>query len=113
MPSVDLVEVARKYGLVIVWAAVIAIFGALRPNSFLTAGNFQTIFASQAALLIVSLGLILPFAAGEYDLSIAGVLSIALVLVGYLNVVRGWPIEAAIAIALAAGLVVGVANALL
>jgi ribose transport system permease protein len=110
-PSVDLVEVARKYGLVIVWAAVIAIFGALRPDSFLTAANFQTIFASQAALLILSLGLILPFSAGEYDLSIAGVLSLALVLVGYLNVVQGWPIAVTIVIALAAGLVVGLINA--
>lgn len=112
LPSVDLVEVSRKYGLVVVWAAVIAIFGALRPDSFLTAGNFQTIFASQAALLILSLGLILPFAAGEYDLSIAGVMSLALVLVGYLNVVQGWPIGATIAVALAAGIVVGVLNAL-
>ena len=39
---------------VVVWVAVIAIFGALRPDSFLTASNFQTIFASQAALLVSS-----------------------------------------------------------
>jgi ribose transport system permease protein len=111
MPSVAYGEVARKYGLVVVWAIVIATFGALRPASFLTTANFQTIFASQAALLILSLGLILPFAAGEYDLSIAGVLSISLVLVGYLNVVQGWPIGLTIVVALAAGLLTGLINA--
>ncbi len=110
-PSIGLADAARRYGLVIVWATIIAIFGALRPHSFLTTANFQTIFASQAVLLIVSLGLILPFAAGEYDLSIAGVLSISLVLIGYLNVLHHWPIGWAVLVAMAAGLTVGMINA--
>lgn len=104
-------EVMRKYGLLIVWAGVIAVFAGLRPGAFLTTSNFQTIFSSQAVLLILSLGLLLPFAAGEFDISISGVLSLSLVLVGYLNVRQGWPIGWAIAVALAAGIVVGLVNA--
>lgn len=112
LPSASLAEILSKYGLLVVWGGVIAIFSVLRPDQFFTAANFETILASQAVLLIVTLGLLLPFAAGEYDLSIAGVLSVSLVLIGYLNVIQGWAIGWAIAVALASGLVVGISNAL-
>jgi ribose transport system permease protein len=61
----------------------------------------------------MALALIVPFAAGEYDLSVAGVLSVTLVLIGYLNVKQGWPIGAALAVAIAVGFAVGLVNALL
>jgi ribose transport system permease protein len=104
-------DVARRYGLLVAWALVILVFGVLRPETFLTVGNFQTIFGSQAVLVVLTVGLIVPFTVGEFDLSIAGVLSVSLVLVGYLDTVQGWPIGAAIAVALLSGLVVGVINA--
>jgi ribose transport system permease protein len=84
----------------------------LIPHIFLTIANFQTIFSSQAVLLILTLGLLPALAAGEYDLSAAGVLGVSLVLVGWLNVVHGWPIVPTVAVALAAGLIVGLLNAL-
>ncbi len=55
----DLTYQAERFGLVIVWIAVIALFGTLRPDSFLTWSNFSTIFGSEAVLVIVTLGLIL------------------------------------------------------
>ena len=42
----------------------------------------------------------------------AGVLGFSLVLVGYVNVIHGWPIALAIAVALLAGLAVGAVNSL-
>src|SRR5262249_41019832 len=107
----NVADIGRKYGLVIVWGIVVAIFAALRPETFPTTANFETIFSSQAVLLILSLGLLFPFAAGEYDLSIAGVMSVSLVLVGYLNVIHDWAVGWAIAAALASGVVVGAINA--
>jgi ribose transport system permease protein len=98
------------FGLVFAWVVVIAIFSALRPDTFFTTINFQTIFDSQAVLLILTIALILPLTAGEFDLSVAGVLGIALVLVGYLNVLHHWPIWAAVVVALLAGLTVGLIN---
>jgi ribose transport system permease protein len=79
----------------------------------MTHGTFGTIFGSQSVLLILALALIIPFSAGEYDLSVAGVLSVTLVLIGYLNVKQGWPIALAILAAVGAGTVVGLINALL
>jgi ribose transport system permease protein len=64
-------------------------------------------------LLILALGVLAPFAAGEYDLSIAGVMSVSVVLVGYLNVLHHWPIGAAVAAALLVGVLVGGVNVLL
>jgi ribose transport system permease protein len=82
----------------------------LQPDTFPTVANFQTIFSSQAVLLVLTLGLLPSLAAGEYDLSVAGMLGLSLVLVGYLNVIHGWPIGWSITMALAAGVLVGVVN---
>ena len=93
------------------WAVVIVTFSALRPNTFATVGNAQTILGSQAVLVILAMALLVPFAAGEFDISISGTASISLVLLGWLNVIHGWPIGFAILIALFAGALVGLVNA--
>jgi len=104
-------ELIRVYGLIVAWAMLIVIFGLARPETFLTTGTLQTILGSQAVLLILALGLIVPFICGEFDLSISGILSISLVLVGYLNVIQGWPIGLVIVVVLVAGMVIGAVNA--
>ncbi|MDB6002532.1 MAG: transporter permease, partial [Rhizobacter sp.] len=73
-PSRWAVELER-YGLVIVWVATILFFGALKPDSFLNWSTFSTIFGSQAVLVVVTLGLIVPLTSGDFDLSIASVLT--------------------------------------
>jgi ribose transport system permease protein len=102
----------ERFGLVIAWVVVIVVFGALRPDTFLTSANFSTIFGSQAVLLVLALGLLVPLTTGDYDLSIAGVLSLSAMVLAVLNVNQGWPIGAAILVALAAGATVGAINGL-
>ena len=58
--AMDPRDLAYRYAILIAWALVIVIFGALRPNTFLTASNFQTIFGTQAVLLVLTLGLLFP-----------------------------------------------------
>ena len=106
-----LAEIGHRYGLVIVWVGVIAAFSIAQPSTFPTSANFQTIFGSQAVLLILTVGLLFPLMAGEFDISIGGVLSVSLVLVGFLNVQHQWPVGLAIVVALCAGLVIGLVNA--
>ncbi|HWK63573.1 MAG TPA: ABC transporter permease [Rhizobiaceae bacterium] len=100
----------ERYGLVIVWLAVIALFGALRPETFLTWSNFSSIFGSEAVLVIVTLGLIVPLTAGDFDLSIAQTLTFTSMLTAILSARMGVPIGYAIPIALAAGAIVGLIN---
>lgn len=100
----------ERFGLVIVWLAVIALFGALRPDTFLTWSNFSSIFGSEAVLVIVTLGLVIPLTAGDFDLSIAQTLTFVSMLTAILSARMGVPIGYIIPIALAAGAAVGVIN---
>ena len=92
------------------WLAVIALFGALEPDTFLTSANLQSILGSQAVLVVVTLGLLFPLSAGDYDLSVASTLTFAAMIVALLNARHGWPVAPAIVVALAAGLLVGAVN---
>jgi ribose transport system permease protein len=94
-------DLGARYAILAAWAGVAGLFALLRPDRFATLANAQTILGSQAILLILTLGLIVTLRAGEIDLSFAGVLSISLVLVAYLNVETNLPIGLAVLIVLA------------
>jgi len=111
--GVNWVDFGERYGLVIAWVLVIIAFGILRPTTFLSWANFSTIFGSQAVLVVMALGLIVPLTAGDYDLSIAGNLTLSAMVIAVLNVYFDWPIAAAVLAAIATGLVIGAINAFL
>jgi ribose transport system permease protein len=100
----------ERVGLIIAWLVLIGAFGVLRPETFLTWANFSTILGSQAVLVVATLGLIIPLTAGDYDLSVASVLTLSSMIIAVLNVnlhiAIGWAILAAILM----GLVVGLLN---
>lgn len=100
----------ERYALLAVWGVVIVLFGALRPETFLTTANFSTIFGSQAILVVLTLALLAPLTAGDFDLSVAATLTLSAMTLAILNVNHGWPIVTAIAAALAVGLLVGLVN---
>ena len=104
---------AEQFGLIAVWLLLIAVFGALRPDTFLTWPNLSTILGSQAVLVVVTLGLIVPLTANDFDLSIAFTMTLASMMVAVLNVNYGIGIGWAVLAALAFGLVFGVVNGLL
>jgi len=103
-------ELADRYGILVAWVAIIALFAVLEPNTFFTYANLRIVLGTQAVLLILALALLLPLTVGDFDLSVTGALGIALILTGYLTIIRGWPILAAIAAALASGVVIGLVN---
>ena len=103
----------EQFGLIIVWLLLIAVFGYLRPDTFLTWPNLSTILGSQAVLVVVTLGLIIPLTANDFDLSIAFVMTMSSMLVAVLNVNYGIGIGWAVIAALALGIVVGLINGLL
>jgi ribose transport system permease protein len=103
----------EQFGLIIVWLLLIALFGALRPATFLTWPNLSTILGSQAVLVVITLGLIIPLTANDFDLSIAFIMTLSSMTVAVLNVNLGIGIGWAILAALAVGIVVGLVNGLL
>ncbi|HZZ25556.1 MAG TPA: ABC transporter permease, partial [Roseiarcus sp.] len=104
------VEWFERLALVLVWALTIALFGFLRPESFLTWSNFATILGSQSVIVVTALGLIIPLTAGDYDLSIASGLTFAGTVLAVLNVNHGAPIGLAVLAALACGAAIGLVN---
>jgi ribose transport system permease protein len=109
---VDLREFVQSTALIWVWGLMIAIFAIALGSTFFSWANFADMFSSQTVLLILALGVLLPLTCGDFDLSIASVLSLSSMLVAILNVRHGWAIGPAILVALAAALVVGVVNGL-
>jgi ribose transport system permease protein len=100
----------ERLALLLVWAATIALFGYLRPDSFLTWSNFATILGSQSVIVVIAFGLIIALTAGDYDLSIASNLTFAATVLAVLNVNHGLSIGVSIVAALAAGLAIGLVN---
>lgn len=102
-----------QQGLLVAFALVIVVFWALQPGTFGTLSNFQTIFSSQAVILALAIGLMIPLIAGELDLSLASVLGLSNVLIGWLNATHGWPIWLAVVVAILTGAAIGLVNGLL
>jgi ribose transport system permease protein len=64
------VELGERYGILVLWAVIVVVFSILRPHTFATSANFETIFGTQAVQLVITLGLIVSLTAGEFDLSV-------------------------------------------
>ncbi|HTT81114.1 MAG TPA: ABC transporter permease, partial [Stellaceae bacterium] len=107
----SLVDLAERYALIVSLAAMLAVFSILRPDTFFTWSNLSTILGSQAVLVVVTLGLIVPLTANDFDVSIAYVLTLSAMIVAVLNAQLGWPVWAAASVAIAMGLLVGAINA--
>jgi ribose transport system permease protein len=104
---------AARFYLIFVWAVVIAVFGILRPHTFLSQGNLTSILSSQAVLVFLTLALLSPFLAGDFDLSVASTMGLSATLIAVLNGQHEWSLGIVLLIALFAGLLVGAVNGLL
>jgi ribose transport system permease protein len=100
----------ERFALIGVWLALIIFFVIAIPEYFPTMANLSNMLGSQAVLLILALGLIIPLRAGDYDLSIGSVLAMSAVTVAALNVNYGWSVWVAAIVAIFAGMLVGVIN---
>jgi ribose transport system permease protein len=106
----QMADLAERYALLGAWGVTIVVFGILRPDTFLTTSNFTTIFGSQAILVVLTLALLVPLTAGDYDLSVAATMGLSSMTLAILNVNHGWSIWLAALAALAVGLLVGLIN---
>lgn len=107
---------ARQYlaqsSLFLLTAVFLIGFSLLKPDQFANWANIRTILFANAVTAIVALAALLPLLSGEVDISIGGVMGASGVFVAW-AFGSGWPAPAAIAGALAIGVVVGAVNAIL
>lgn len=96
--------------LVSVWAVTTGVFSLLRPGTFLTTGNWANMLASQAPLVVLSLGLIVPLTASEYDVSVGSVAGFSAMVLAVLNVNGHVPLALALLAGIGSALVIGLVN---
>lgn len=107
------VEGLNRYGLLLVFAAVLILFSLLRPSTYPTLSNFQSISSTQGVVALLALAAMLPLVVGEFDVSIGFQLGLSQTLCAGLIIKDGWPVGLAIVVAVLACCVVGVFNGLL
>ncbi|WP_320670122.1 ABC transporter permease [Patulibacter defluvii] len=104
-------KLLAQYALVLVLLGMIAIYSALAPDTFFTFDNLKVVTSTQAVLMVAVLGLVLPFAAGEYDMSFGATLAWATTLTAVLTVSHGWALGPALVVVLLSCVLIGAINA--
>ena len=96
-------------------SALIVFFGILEPDRFLTYNNFISLIRNEAVAGIVALGVLIPLAAGSFDVSIGGTMTLACVSVTWqFQATEGsMPIPIAILVVLVTAVIIGLVNSLL
>lgn len=106
-------QLVQRLGLLLAFVVVLAVFTALRPDSFLSTGNVQNLLTNQSVTLLLAFAVMVPLATGEFDMSVGYHVGLAQVLIiglqqnGHVN----WILAAALIIVL--GAVIGLVNGIL
>ena len=102
----------RRYGTLIGFALILVFFAARLPDTFLTARNWLNISQQVSMLMVVAAGMTVVMVMGDFDLSVGSTASLSGI-VAALLFTFGYPVWAAIGIALLVGLLGGLFNGLL
>lgn len=104
---------AAQWALPVILLAFIALFSVLQPATFATQGNFTTLLGSEAVLILVALGAMLPLIVGQYDLSVGANMGMASIAVAMATSELGFSTGAGIAVAIVLSTLLGFVNGFL
>lgn len=100
----------EQYAIVVMLVALVGLFSGLEPGKFFTLGNLQASLTSSAALLILTVALSIALAAGEFDLSIGGVIGLSAILIAKLPGVSGLDLYSSLIVVMLIALFIGGVN---
>lgn len=92
----------------IAFIAMVVVFGALRPETFLTSPTLQDLLNQAAVPVLLACGITFTMSVGEFDLSFTAVLGISAAVAMVLMANEGYSVVTGVAVALAVALAVGV-----
>ncbi len=110
------IRVPRGLGLdrfsgVYLWIIFIVVFGIWTPSEFLTTQTLHSVAATNAVTGIVALAVLIPLAAGLYDLSVGATANLTgMLAITLLN--HGWAVVPAIVASVLVGVAIGLVNSL-
>ena len=102
--------VAERWSLLLAFIGAFVFFSVARPGSFLTWDNARAILDDSSVLCVLAAGVTVILVIGEFDLSVGFVAGLAGAAGVSVMAFHGWGVGAAVAIALGAGAVAGLAS---
>jgi len=84
--------VLGRYSALFLLAFFVIVFGALKPDLFLTASTFRITFSEGVVTAVVALAFLVPLAAGTYDLSVGAMMGTSLVIMNWFGANTDIPI---------------------
>ncbi len=108
---IDINQLLQRLSVPLCLLLLIVVFGVLRPDAFLAARTLSSILGSAAPVVVLTIAAVVTLRGGDYDLSVAAVMTLASNIVGVLNIKAGVPIGPAMIAALAMAVAVGLLNA--
>jgi ribose transport system permease protein len=90
----------RNISAVYVGIGLFALFAVWVPGTFLTTTTLKSLLDEQAITAIVAVGLVVPLAAGAFDLSVGYMLGFGAILAPWLIGIQGFPVVVAIVLAI-------------
>ncbi len=102
----------RRYGTLIGFAAILVFFSVSLPDTFLTGRNWLNISQQMSMLIVVAVTMTIVMVMGDFDLSVGSMASLAGVVAAILFTF-GFPVWAAVGLALVVGLAGGALNGVL
>jgi ribose transport system permease protein len=103
----------RNISAVYILIALIALFALWVPDTFLRWDTFRTLVDAQSITAIVAVGLVVPLAAGLFNLAVGTEVGMGAILAAWLLSKQGVPILPAIVLTLLGGALIGTLSGLL
>lgn len=100
----------ERFSGLYLWATFIIVFGIWNPTLFLTQATLHSIASEQAIVAMLALAVLVPMAAGAYDLSVGATINISTVLAAVLQTGHHWGMWPAILVAIGVGVAIGAFN---
>lgn len=101
------------YSLLILAIALFAVFAVILPQTFPTQFNIRSILGTEAVVALLALAVMVPLAAGQYDLSVGYVLGLTSVLAVGLQTRSGLPLPIVVVLVLVVGACAGLLSGVL
>jgi ribose transport system permease protein len=105
-------EWVERYALLALFIGTMVFFTLWSKTShtFLTAANIRNVLGNQAVVGILALAIMIPLVCGEFDFSVGSVSGLTQVLCAGFMARLGFPLVAAVGVAIAVGAVIGLTN---
>jgi len=95
------------------WALFIIVFGIWTPSEFLTTSTLHSVAAQQAVTGMIGLAVLIPLAAGLYDLSVGATANVSGILTIVLMNNHHWAVAPAILAGILVAVAIGLVNSLI